>query len=313
MATITLQIYIPEIDTVIQDFDRIQVQRSKSGDPYEDAEFLTAATNEPPVVVGTEEGRFMGLSGKKLLLKVNDGVLQVLTFVTADPIHIDKVVLEINATLTGLVADSDGGKLRLTGNALGTGGSIEIIGGTSLTILGLEVGVTQGREERIPLVAGTSEYDFVDLSGEASYWYRSRVYDAVTWAFGRWSDWLQGSIGAIVPVGDLIVGQIKMIDMDGSSLAGKRVTLVNIYSPLIVDGYFTGGRSKQIETNSVGLAETTLVRGMRIDVIVEGTSIIRRITVPSTGTTFDLLDESLVEDDPFQIQVPDLPSAVRRS
>jgi hypothetical protein len=35
--------------------------------------------------------------------------------------------------------------------------------------------------------------------------------------------------------------------------------------------------------------------------------------VPNTGTEFDLMDETLVLDDPFQIQVPDLPAAVRRS
>ena len=79
---------------------------------------------------------------------------------------------------------------------------------------------------------------------------------------------------------------------------------------MISDEHFIAGRSKQIETDVTGAAESTLVKGMLLDVIIEGTSIIRRIQVPTTGSEFDLLDPDLVLGDPFQIQVPDLPSAV---
>ena len=64
-------------------------------------------------------------------------------------------------------------------------------------------------------------------------------------------------------------------------------------------------------TDVSGQAQVTLVMGSVIDVVLEGTSIIRRIQVPNSGSTFDLLDPSLQTDDPFGIQTPDLPAAVR--
>jgi hypothetical protein len=86
-----------------------------------------------------------------------------------------------------------------------------------------------------------------------------------------------------------------------------------VYSPLSVDGYFIAGANRRIETDGTGYAESTFIKGSTVDVILEGTSVIRRILVPDTGTEFDLMDASLVQDDPFNIQVPDLPAAVRRS
>lgn len=314
MATITIKVYVSEITNVLLNFDQLQVQRSKLGSPYTDAAFITAASAEAPVLTGTTEGDFASLSGKDLRIKVNGGAEQSVTFLSADPISLANVLSEINAGITDLTADNDGtGKVQLTGELEGSGGTIEVTGGTAATILGLSQTIVHGKDQHIGLQAGVDEYTYADLSGEASYWYRTRYYSSVTSTYGGWSDWIQGSTGAAVSADELIVGKIQMADIDGSALSGMRITLVNVYSPLIADGYFIAGRSKQIETDGTGLAETVLIKGMMLDVVVEGTSIIRRIEVPSTGTEFDLLDASLVQDDPFQIQVPDLPSAVRRS
>jgi hypothetical protein len=314
MATIKIKVYVPEIANILVNFDHIQVQRSKLGTPYTDAEFITAPAVTAPVIVGTTEGDFGALNGKTLKVKVNGGAEQMVTFVSADPISLTNVIGEINGAITGLTADNDGtGKLRLTGGLTGTGGTLEITGGTALAILGLTQTITNGLDEHIPLQTGVNDYEYDDLSGAASYWYRTRFFNETLGTFGGWSDWIQGSTGSAVAAPELIVGKVKMADLDGGALAGMKITLVSIYSPLTADGYFLAGRSKQIETDGTGQAETTLVRGMKLDVVVEGTSIIRRITVPTTGTEFDLMDETLVQDDPFQIQVPDLPSAVRRS
>lgn len=314
MATIKIKLFVPEIANVLLNFDHIQVQRSKLGTPYTDAAFITALTSSPPIIVGTTEGDFHSLSGKDLKIKVNGGAEQSVTFVSVDPISLNNVIGEINGSITGLLADNDGtGKLRLTGGLSGTGGTLEITGGTALAILGLSITAVNGLDQNINLQTGVSEYEYDDLSGLASYWYRTRFYNETLGTFGGWSDWIQGSTGSAVAAGELIIGKIMMADLDGSALAGMKVTLVNVYNPLSADGYFLAGRSKQIETDATGRAETVLIKGMLLDVVVEGTSVIRRIQVPSTGTEFDLMDPSLVQDDPFQIQVPDLPSAVRRS
>jgi hypothetical protein len=314
MATITIKVYVSEVDNVLLNFDVLQVQRSKLGTPYTDAAFITADSAEAPVLTGTTEGDFAGLNGEQLRVKVNGGAEQSVTFISANPISLTNVIGEINGAITGLTAANDGtGKLELTGDLVGTGGTIEVTGGGAAAILGLSQVIVHGKDQHIGLQTGVDEYSYADLSGEASYWYRTRYYNTTLGTYGGWSDWLQGSTGAAVDADNLIIGKIQMADIDGSALSGMFITLVNVYSPLISDGYFIAGRSKQIETDGTGMAETVLIKGMLLDVIVEGTSIIRRIEVPSDGTEFDLLDPDLVLDDPFQIQVPDLPSAVRRS
>jgi hypothetical protein len=316
MATIKIKFYVAEIANVLANpFDYVQIQRSEAGSPYSDAKFITADTAQEPVLTSTNEGPFAALQGKTLKLKVNGGNEQTVTFTAADPISMANVVSEITAQTTGLTASEDAdGKLQLEGNTAGTIGTLEITGGTGLTILGFTVGdKDNGEDQHVALQAGVNDYEYDDGSGEASYWYRFRYYYLAGQTFGGWSDWIQGTTGTAISAADLIIGKIKLADIDGTALVGAKITLVNVYNPLIADTYFIAGRSKQLETDGTGQAETTLIKGSTIDVIIEGTSFIRRILVPDTGTEFDLMDPTLVQDDPFQIQVPDLPAAVRRS
>lgn len=314
MADIKIKIYVPEIANVLSMYDKIQVQRSELGAPYTDAKFITAAALTAPQLVGTLEGPFPGLQGTTLKLKVDGGVEQTVTFTAANPVSIENVVQEANDALTGVTASSSGGKLQLLGGVTGTVGTLEITGGTGLAILGFTTGQKDnGEDTHVSLQSGVDGYEYDDRSGAASFWYRTRYYHSVSTGYSAWSDWIQGSTGSAIASAELIVGKIKMADIDGSALVGAKVTLVNVYSPLSSDGYFIAGRSKELELDGSGQAESTLIKGSTIDLIINGTSVIRRILVPSTGTEFDLMDEDLVQDDPFQIAVPDLPSAVRRS
>lgn len=314
MAIVTIQIYVSDVENVLLNFDKIQVQRSKLGDPYTDAELITDAAATYPVMDGTVSSPFPALNGEDLVLKVNGGVEQTLVFASANPVSITNVISEINGGLTNLTASDNGsGQLRLTGTLAGTAGTIEIVSGAALADLGLSQDIAHGKDPHIGIQSGVSTYSFSDLSGAASYWYRTRYYNLTNGTFGGWSDWLQGSTGTTLASGSLIIGKAKLANIDGVAISGAKITLVNVFSPLISDSYFISGRSKQIETDITGLAETTLVKGSILDLILEGTSIVRRIQVPSTGSEFDLLDSSLVLDDMFGIQVPDLPAAVRRS
>lgn len=315
MATIKIKIFVAEIANVLTDFDHIQVQRSEAGSPYGDAKFITADSATKPSLVGTEEGPFASLQGTTLKVKVNGGAEQEVTFTAADPISLTNVIAEITAAITGLTPQDNGeGKLELEGNTAGTIGTLEITGGTSLSILGFTSGdKDNGEDANIALSAGVSEYEYDDGSGAASYWYRFRYYNETAETFSSWSDWIQGSTGSAIDAAYLIVGKIYLANIDGTAISGAKVTLVNVFSPLAADGYFLSGGRIELETDGTGYAETTLVKDSLIDVIIHGTSVIRRIQVPDTGTEFDLMDDSLVQDDPFNIQVPDLPAAVRRT
>jgi len=315
MAVIKIKIFVPEIANVLSLFDRIQVQRSEAGAPYSDQKFITDQVAAAPYLVGTEEGPYASLQGKTFKLKVNGGAEQTVTFTAANPISLDNVIAEFNTTITGATMSDNGeGKPKILGGLVGTAGTLELTGGTGLTILGFTLGQKDnGEDPNIILLPDVDAYEYDDQSGEASYWYRERYYNSVSHTYSSWSDWMQGSTGAAIPASDLIVGKIKLSDIDGTALVGVKVVIVNVFNPLLKDGYFFAGRNKEIETDGVGQAEITLVKGSTVDVVIGGTSVVRRILVPSTGTEFDLMDPTLVQDDPFQIQVPDLPAAPRSS
>lgn len=315
MAVIKIKIYVPEIANVLSLFDRIQVQRSEAGSPYSDQKFITDQVAAAPYLVGTAEGPYASLQGKTLKLKVNGGSEQTVSFTAANPISIENVIAEFNTTVTGATMSDNGeGKPKITGLLLGTAGTLEITGGTGLTILGFTVGQKDnGEDANITLLTGVDSYEYDDQSGEASYWYRERYFNSVSLTYSSWSDWMQGSTGAAISSANLIVGKIKLSAIDGTALVGVKVVIVNVFNPLSKDGYFIAGRTQEFETDGTGQTEMTLIKGSTIDVIISGTSVIRRILVPSTGTEFDLMDPTLVQDDPFQIQVPDLPAAPRSS
>jgi len=191
---------------------------------------------------------------------------------------------------------------------------LEIMSGTALADLGFTGGQKDnGEAAHIPLVALVDSYEFDDGSGLASYWYRTRFFQTSNGTFSGWSDWIQGQTSAAIDSANLIVAKVQLAELDGTALVDRVVLIKNVFEPNTSDGYGIFGKKIELVTDSIGKAETTLVKGSLVDVVFSGTSIIRRIRVPSTGTEFDLLDDSLVVDDQFNIQVPDLPYAPRRT
>jgi len=313
MAVVKVKIFVPEISNVLSLFDQIRVQRSEAGTPYSDVKFITDLAATAPELVGTVEGPYASLQAKGITLKVNGGAEQTVTFTSVNPIPLANVIGEFNGAITGATMSDDGtGKPKITGLTLGTAGVLEMIGGAALAILGFAVGAKDnGEDENIQLLPGVDEYVYDDQSGEASYWYRTQYFNSVSSVFSSWSDWIQGTTGAAISSANLIVGKIKMANIDGTALVGAKISIVNVFSPLSVEGYFIAGTSREIETDGVGQAEATFIMGSTVDIVLVGTSVIRRILVPSIGTEFDIMDPNLVQDDPFQIQVPDLPAAPR--
>ena len=316
MPTIKLKIYVAELTNVMSLYDSIQVQRSVTAPPATTPVDLTKNTAQPAVLVGTKEGPYL-INGKTFDLRVN-GTLVSITFVSPSPVALPDVLSEFNGAFTlasiPAVALSNDGKLQLETNGKGTQYTLEIISGSALFDLGFTVAEKDNGEASHPvLVSGTTNYEFDDGSGQASYYYRTRFYNTNDGTFSGWSDWVQGLTGSAVSAADLIVGKVKLAHLNGSALANKRVTIVNVFHPYQASGYGIFGKSVNLETDGAGMAETTLVKGSLVDVIFNGTSIIRRIQVPTTGTEFDLLDSSLVIGDELEIMVPDLPYAPRRS
>jgi hypothetical protein len=297
-------------------FDKLQVHRSMTGEvgPYFE---ITAPTDEAATILGTGTSSFT-LNGLTLLLEVDNGAEQTLTFVSADPIAIDDVVDFVNDPangLTGITASEDTGALRLTSNTLGTGSSIEITGGTALTELGFTNGDRiEGKDERIALVVGTSDYEYDDQNGDPDYYYQVRYYNSGTGAVSSFGPPAKGDVGSVLAPSDLIKSTIDLAGMDGKPMTDTEILIYNKYiPPLEVGDYLITGRDLMMVTDQIGHAETMLVRGATISVAIAGTSIVREITVPTTGTEFKLNAALATADDMFQVQVPDIPAAVRRT
>lgn len=317
MATVKLKIYVAELTNVMSLYTSIQAQRSTTVPPATTPVDLTKDAAAPAVLIGTNEGTF-AINGQTFQIKVNGTQVDV-TFTAQDPVALPDVVQELNDafTLAGLAAtasDDGTGKLKIVTDDDGTQYTLEIIGGTALVELGFTAGdKDNGEAAHITLQAGQEDYEFDDGSGLASYYYRTRFYNVNDGTFSGWSDWILGQTGAAVDSAELIVGKVKLASLDGVALANRKVVLVNVFDQVVKDGYGIFGAAITLETDGTGYAETTLVKGSLIDVIFAGTSIVRRILVPSTGTEFDLLDDSLVVGDQLEIKRPELPYAPRRS
>lgn len=316
MATIKIKVYVSELANVMSLYDVIQVQRTKVAPPGFVAEDITADVATPASIVGTLEGPFV-INGQVLSFKVNGTQVNV-TFVSPDPVAILDVVDEVNTALTnaGLAAtaSNDGGKLKLETNDAGTQFTLEMISSSALAELGFTAGnKVNGQSAHVTLQVDTTEYEFDDGSGEASYYYRTRYLNTANDTYSEWTEWIQGTTAAAIDSANLIIGKVKLSKLDGTAMENSKVVIVNVFQPSKADGYGIFGRSIELETDGTGYAEATLVKGSTVDVIFAGTSIVRRIVVPDVGTEFDLLDDSLVVGDRFDIQTPDVPYAPRRS
>jgi hypothetical protein len=314
MAVIKLRIYVANLTNVMGLFDKIQVERSTAGESGPFTE-ITAASAAAATFLGTETASFT-LNGKTLELEVDGGSEQTITFVTADPINADDTVDFINDNLTGATATEDTGAVRLTSDTTGTSSLLEITGGTSLTELGFTLdALDNGEDARITLQAGVETYEYDDQSGDPDNYYRTRFYNSGTGAVSSYSDPVKGDIGSIISASQLILATVDLANLDGTPIDDRRVSFHSVYVPggFIVDDIGVVGRTVDIFTDQAGHAETMLVKGALVNVSISGTSIMRQITIPTSGSEFNVLDEIAAADDIFQIQIPDIPAAVRRS
>ena len=309
----SITIYVEDIATILANYNAMQVQRSVLGPPnYSDALLITAASSAKPSLTGTKEGAYT-LQGLTLKLKTDGGSEQVLLFAKADPNAIVAVVEDFNAGITGATGSDSSGKLKIEGDNSGSDGSLELTGGTALSALGFTQGQKDcGEDAHVPLQAGISTYVYVDGGGLSTNYYRIRYFNTATFIFSQWSDWMVTASDAVA-AGNLILAKAKLSTQDGKGLYNRGITISPVGQVVKKDDYSLLGPAIRIVTDMAGEAETNLVKGAVVDVVFEGTSIVLRITVPSTGTSFDLLDDSLVAHDPFEIKKANTPYAIRRS
>ena len=312
MGVIKLELFVADIAAALASFDTMRIRRSVTGETGPFSE-ITAATATKATLLGTLSSPF-SVSGKTLQLKV-DSLDQVnMTFTGTNPLSIAQVVSQVNAAIAGIASDVSG-KLQLQSTTTGTASKMQVVGGSAITDLGFTTGErTIGSEPYITLVTGQTSYLFSDRDGESGYYYEASYYHTVNHLTSQWSEPFRGEPGTLIDSSKLSVGSIDSVNAAGVAQEGQRITFFPLHDPFQVDGYQVAllNESITIETDSSGHAEVTLVRGLKVKVVFEGTSLIREITIPDTAT-FNLLDLISAAPDPYNPIEPDYPSAIRRS
>ena len=307
---------VRDIANALLTYDRLRWHRSTTGANglYE---ARTAAAAAPAVLDATLAEPHQ-LNGKELKFRVN-GVTEVSVTVTAaDPVSTADLITEITAA-TPLVTPSDdgNGRLRLTTVQTGSGASIEILDGDGNAYVGWTEGQGEtGIDQDTVLVGGTHQYFYTDQNSDREYWYKVEFFNSTTLVTTGLGVPFPANLTDAIPVSQTIVGAIRLSGMSGYAVECRKITFFNVGMPnrTVVSGQSTSWgiarQFAQVETDRNGYAEFRFVRGITIDMNIEG-GITRRITVPTTGDIFDLLDPALVTEDEFGIQEPDIPFAIR--
>lgn len=311
--SVTLSVSVSNIDSAMASYDVIKILRSTTGvgGVYSDLTDITPqpATLEPPNTSPWD------VSAKTLQLLVDSEPQYDVLFTGTDPLTADQVAAQINDEVGSSVADEVGGELVLTSTLTGTASKLEIVGGGASTVFGWSAGDRDvGEEAHIQLVAGQPLYSFTDNDGESTYYYKAQFLNTSNGLLSAESTPFQGDAGTLVTSSSLAVALIDLVDASGIGVADQIITFFAEHEPYQVEGYQVGLTRRPVSTttNNAGHAELSLVRGLRMRVVFEGTSYIREFTVPDQAT-FNLMDVLGSAPDPFRIVDVQFPEAIRRT
>jgi hypothetical protein len=123
-------------------------------------------------VENTVFGTYALTDGQTLLISLDQGAAQTITFNTADFVDIaaataDEIVTKINASLTGGVAVStdEGNRILIQTNTLDSTGSVQVTGGTANATLEFDEELFPNRKISLP-TPGLSVTIYEDLNAE---------------------------------------------------------------------------------------------------------------------------------------------------
>ena len=263
-------------------------------------------------------GASVSLSGKPLHLVV--GGLNTISYTHPGPFPV--TLAAFAAALTAAVPSvqawvDSSGKLVLATSVSGEAAMLEVLKTEAAALLGLPVdqpaSVGCGRGYPIQLVPGTVRVKAQDPTGRSSYFYKTRyTRGSVVGAFSQPISGAQRAVG--ISASNLATGYVKLIH-GGAPVANQRVQVGYPGPVSLVEGYLPVGPEVTAVTDKDGYAEFTLLRGVPIDVSVLGTSIIRRVVIPSGSVyaSYNLFDPQLATEDGFGLQRVEALYANRRT
>lgn len=312
MATIRLSIFVSDISGVISAYDVIKIRRSTTDDsgPYTE---ISGAAKTSAKLLSSSTSPF-DVGGKTLTISVDQGAETSILFSGTGNRTVAQVVDDIEAVISG-IASNESGYLALESTLDGSRSKIEIVGGSAAAAFGWEAGDSNtGLEQNITLVSDVNDYTFIDYDGDEDYWYQAAYLNTTTSQQSSWSSSFKGDAGTVITAENRSTATVDLVDATGAAVPGQRITFYSQHTPLQVEGYQAAlvRQPVTITTDNVGHAEVSLIRGLILRVVFEGTSLIREITVPDQAS-FDLLELMASAPDPYNPVDPEIPYAIRRT
>jgi hypothetical protein len=311
-------------------YNELEVWRSPApGQPFKEitGEAWTAARvpadgeDEPPIVVA---GPLIDVVGQRLSVIARNGDLSQLDFdfVGAGAALLKDIAIQITSQSGGRLKSyvDTNQKLVLETTVAGASSYLQVLSTTAAVFLGLPTELPEseafGKERRIPLQPGVSQYTFVDQAGSPTSSYKTRFRNSVSGVTSEFSLPFTGVQAIGLNPTRLITGFLSLVGNDGKPLAFTEVSIRSNFRGQLVDGKLIAGGDLVDSTNSEGYVEFVLVRGQPYTLGIAGTNIVKDFTAPtdSSLSTFPLLDPAYgTADDYFKVRVPNIPTLARGS
>lgn len=319
-------------------FDRIEVWRSTLGSsgPYYE---LTNTSWKPARVPENAEdessspptGPSVVIVGKELVLRVNEDDEDeiTVTFTGVDPLTFADCASQVTDVGDGRVRAyvADDGTFVVETTQSGSAATLRVMESDGAALLELPysdpndltatpTSFSQGKEARIQLHVGVEKYLFTDYRGSDAYYYRTRFNNSLTGAYSEFSRAFGVGAAPGISADNLALGQLTVAGLSGRPARNVEVTIFNSFQGELVEGHFVAESQQTKLTDDDGYVEFLLVRGVRCTVAISNTSVVRDIIVPTDTNinVFDLLGADVsTAKDVFEVQVPDIITAERRS
>lgn len=286
-------IFVPDPASVLADYDSILVSKSTTG-PNGDFQAILSSSPRPAEITGTKPESF-DMNGKSLEFYADGIGITV-------PFTVETTAAQVANQITvfsGYPANDQGGYVRIRSNTSGLYSTMEIRNSTEG---GVELGMYEGTEDMgegqwIPLQLTQRLYVQDDPHSSNDYWYKYVFINSGTGIYSEPSIPFKAQpLGAIDPT-NLIYGTGVIADTAGNPVAGKRIIVYNRFIPTVVAGALVDGPQTAIyETDEEGLISIPFVHGSKISIGIEDTKLRRDIDVPTSGDSFDIFDQTLLDD-----------------
>lgn len=292
-------------------FTRIEVWSSTDlGNSYQE---ITSASPAPAVLVSEPARTTFRMGGRLLTLSVDGGPSLSVSFGSVLDLWTPaQVAVRINEVFSGLATVSQDGKsIVLTSPTSGRASVLRILYDDAHD-LGLRAGVyAYGTGPRITLAGGTVLYSFSDpygIPGLTRYKWRFSANGV-----SPISEFADRVFGLSSPVDPSLIS-VATASFLGLNGIPKKTTVIVVMdeSPRVVAGFVAGSDlPTSFVSNDLGFLQIPLLRGMKVRVAIEGTALVREITVPD-ASSFDLLAAMNAVPDQFTVQAT-VPLLSRRS